>query len=43
LLTPVAEQVVEHYRAIEGLARSSASEEFRALGRLVRRNGKSRG
>jgi molybdate transport system regulatory protein len=41
VLTPVGEQVVEHYRAIEGLARSSARAEFRALSRLVRR-GKAR-
>jgi len=42
ILTPIGEQVVEHYRAIEGLARSSTNREFRALARLVRPAGKSR-
>jgi molybdate transport system regulatory protein len=41
-LTPVGERVIEHYRAIEELARSSASREFRALARLVRDGGKAR-
>jgi len=34
MLTPIGERVVEHYRAIEGHARSSAS--FRAIRKLVR-------
>src|SRR5215217_5842851 len=33
-LTPVGERIVVLYRAIEGIARSSAKEEFRAVGRL---------
>lgn len=41
-LTPVGQRVIEHYRAIEDLARSSASGEFRAIDRLVRRNRKGR-
>ena len=41
-LTPVGEQVVELYRAIEDRTRSSANGEFRALGKLVRRGQKAR-
>jgi len=35
-VTPVGGRIIEHYRAIEDLARSSASEEFHAIGKLVR-------
>jgi molybdate transport system regulatory protein len=42
VLTAAGQQIIEHYRAIEGLARSSAGENFRAIGKLVRRGGKSR-
>jgi molybdate transport system regulatory protein len=41
-LTPVGERIIEHYRAIEDLARSSARVEFRAIGKLVRRDRKAR-
>lgn len=41
LLTPVGEKVVELYRSIEGIARSSAAEEFRAVSRLVRKGKKA--
>jgi molybdate transport system regulatory protein len=41
-LTTVGERVVEHYRAIEDLARSSASGEFRAIRKLIRRGHKAR-
>jgi molybdate transport system regulatory protein len=37
VLTPVGIRIVALYRAIEGIARSSAREEFRALGKLVRK------
>jgi molybdate transport system regulatory protein len=37
VLTPVGERVIELYRSIEGIARSSAKEEFRAVGKLVRK------
>jgi molybdate transport system regulatory protein len=37
LLTAVGERVIEPYHAIEDLARSSASGEFRAIAKLVRR------
>jgi molybdate transport system regulatory protein len=40
--TPVGEQVVDLYRAIEDRMRSSANREFRALGKLVRRGQKAR-
>src|SRR5262245_45582991 len=36
-ITPVGEQVIALYRSIEGIARSSAKEEFRAVGRLMRK------
>jgi molybdate transport system regulatory protein len=36
-VTPVGEQVIELYRRIEGRARTSANEEFRAMSKLVRR------
>lgn len=35
-LTPVGEQVVDLYRAIEARAHAAARKEFRALGHLVR-------
>ena len=35
-LTPVGERVVDLYRAIETHARTAASGEFRAIGKLVR-------
>lgn len=35
-LTPVGEQIIDLYRAIETQAHSAARGEFRALGRLVR-------
>jgi molybdate transport system regulatory protein len=41
-LTPVGEQVVELYRTIESRTRSSANGEFRALGKLIRREQKAR-
>jgi molybdate transport system regulatory protein len=41
-LTPVGERVIELYRAIENRTRSSANEEFRALGKLIRRSDKAR-
>jgi len=36
-LTPVGERVVDLYRAIETHARTAAGGEFRAIGKLVRR------
>jgi len=39
VVTPVGEQVIELYRTIEGHARASAHQEFRAIGKLVRRGG----
>jgi len=42
VLTAVGAQVIAHYRAIEGLARSSASAKFRAIEKLVRRSTKPR-
>ena len=41
-LTPVGEQVIELYRAIESRTRSSANSEFRALGKLIRHRQKAR-
>jgi molybdate transport system regulatory protein len=40
-LTPVGERVVELYRAIESHTLSSANGEFRALGKLIRRQQKA--
>jgi len=37
-VTPMGDRVIELYRAIEGIARSSAKEQFRAIGRLVRKD-----
>jgi molybdate transport system regulatory protein len=41
-LTPMGEEVIKLYRSIEGIARSSAKEEFRAVGRLVRKGRNAR-
>jgi molybdate transport system regulatory protein len=41
VVTPVGEKVVGLYRAIESQARAAAGNEFRAIGRLIRHNGKS--
>ena len=35
-LTPMGEQVIELYRSIEGHARAAASNEFRAISKLIR-------
>jgi len=43
VLTAVGRRIIAHYRAIEGLARSSAGKEFRAIEKLVRRAAKPRG
>jgi molybdate transport system regulatory protein len=40
-LTPVGERVIELYRAIESHTLSSAHGEFRALGKLIRREQKA--
>jgi molybdate transport system regulatory protein len=37
VLTPMGERVIELYRSIEGIARSSAQKEFRAVSKLVRK------
>lgn len=37
VLTSSGERVVELYRSIESIARSSAKDEFRAMGKLVRK------
>ena len=42
-LTPSGERVIELYRSIEDIARSSAKEEFRAVGKLVRKGRAARG
>jgi molybdate transport system regulatory protein len=42
MLTPTGERIIDLYRAIEGHARSSASEEFRALARITRKDAKAR-
>ncbi len=42
-LTANGERVVELYRSIENIARSSAKAEFRAVGKLVRKNRTLRG
>jgi molybdate transport system regulatory protein len=41
VVTPVGEKVVALYRAIESHARTAAGNEFRAIGRLIRHDGKS--
>jgi molybdate transport system regulatory protein len=41
-VTPAGERIIELYRTIEGLARTSAHEEFRAIARLVRRGERGR-
>jgi molybdate transport system regulatory protein len=38
VVTPVGERVVGLYRAIESQARTAAGGEFRAIGKLIRRN-----
>ena len=40
VVTPVGEKVVVLYRAIETQARAAAGNEFRAIGRLIRDDGK---
>jgi molybdate transport system regulatory protein len=41
VVTPVGEQIIDLYRAIESQARSAAESEFRAIGKLIRHNHKS--
>ncbi len=41
VVTPVGEQIINLYRAIESQARSAAGSEFRAIGKLIRHNHKS--
>jgi molybdate transport system regulatory protein len=41
-LTSVGEEIVELYRRIEHIVRSSAKEEFRAFEKLARKSGKPR-
>jgi molybdate transport system regulatory protein len=41
-LTPIGERVIELYRSIEDIARSSAKNEFRAVGKLVRKGRSAR-
>ena len=36
-LTPMGQRVIDLYRSIEGIARSSARKEFQAVGKLVRK------
>jgi len=36
VVTPAGERIIELYRTIEGLARTAAREEFRAIAKLVR-------
>jgi len=36
VVTPGGERIIELYRTIEGLARTSAHDEFRAIAKLVR-------
>ena len=36
-VTPVGERIIELYRSIEDIALSSAKQEFRAMGKLVRK------
>jgi molybdate transport system regulatory protein len=42
VVTPVGERVIDLYRSIEGLARTSAHQEFRAIARLVRHGERAR-
>jgi molybdate transport system regulatory protein len=42
VLTPMGERIIDLYRAIEGHARTSANEEFRAIARLARKGVKRR-
>ena len=41
-LTAVGEQVIAHYRAIERIAHTSASKEFRAVDKLMRKGARPR-
>jgi molybdate transport system regulatory protein len=41
-LTPVGDEVIALYRAIERAAHSSAAKEFRAVDRLIRRGARAR-
>lgn len=41
-LTPVGERIIDLYRSIEDIARTSAKEQFRAVGKLARREKKLR-
>lgn len=43
VVTPVGEQVIELYRSIEGHARTSVDQEFRAISKLVRRGRRGAG
>jgi molybdate transport system regulatory protein len=38
LLTPIGEQIITIYRAIEDTARNSSAEEFRAANKIVRKS-----
>ena len=40
-LTPVGEEVIALYRAIERAAHSSAAKEFRAVDRLIRKGSRA--
>jgi molybdate transport system regulatory protein len=42
ILTPVGERIVALYRSIEAIARNSARDEFRAMGKLARKVRKAR-
>jgi molybdate transport system regulatory protein len=41
VVTPVGEQIIGLYRAIESQARTAAGSKFRAIGKLIRQNDKS--
>ncbi len=41
VVTPVGEQIIGLYRAIETQARTAAGSEFRAIGKLIRHSDKS--
>ena len=41
-ITPVGEEVIALYRAIERAAHSSANKEFRAVDKLIRRSARAR-
>jgi molybdate transport system regulatory protein len=42
VVTSVGERIIDLFRSIEGLAQSSAREEFRALGKLARKGRRAR-